>query len=60
VEVYLRQSGEVEAEQGNAFNKAAVYFRINAKLNIRPNPVEGISFVTMLELTNGRHEVFKA
>src|SRR5262245_33891384 len=60
VEVTIRPPTEVEAEKGHEHNRAAVYFRITAALNLRPHKVEGVSFVTMLELTNGRHDVFKA
>jgi type VI secretion system protein ImpF len=60
VEVSLRSPDEVEAEKGHEHNKAAVYFRITASLNLRPHKIEGVSFVTMLELTNGRHDVFKS
>jgi type VI secretion system protein ImpF len=59
VEVSIRSPEEVESEKGHEHNRAAVYFRITAALNLRPHKVEGISFVTMLELTNGRHDVFK-
>jgi type VI secretion system protein ImpF len=59
VEVTLRSPDEVEAEKGHEHNRAAVYFRITAALNLRPHKVEGVSFVTMLELTNGRHDVLK-
>lgn len=60
VEVTLRPPDDVEAEKGHEHNRAAVYFRITASLNLRPHKIEGISFVTMLELTNGRHDVFKS
>jgi type VI secretion system lysozyme-like protein len=60
VEVQIRPAAEVEAEKGHEHNRAAVYFRITAALNLRPHKVEGVSFITMLELTNGRHDVFKS
>ncbi len=59
VEVSIRSPDEVETEKGHMHNRAAVYFRITASLNLRPHKVEGVTFVTMLELTNGRHDVFK-
>jgi type VI secretion system protein ImpF len=60
VEVTIREPDEVEAEKKHEHNRAAVYFRISASLNLRPHKIEGVSFVTMLELTNGRHDVFKS
>lgn len=58
VRVTVRDSEEVAAMKKQDFKKTALYFHIDARLNLDPAPE--VAFESVLELTKGTHEVSKS
>jgi type VI secretion system protein ImpF len=57
VRVTVRDPQEVAEAKKNDYKKTALYFHIEARLNLDPSPE--VAFETMLELTKGTHQVMK-
>jgi type VI secretion system protein ImpF len=57
VRVNVRDPQEVAEAKKQDFKKTALYFHIEARLNLDPAPE--VAFETMLELTKGTHQVTK-
>jgi type VI secretion system protein ImpF len=55
VRVTVRDKDEVAAAMKNDFKRTAMYFHIDARLNLDPAPE--VAFETVLELTKGTHQV---
>jgi type VI secretion system protein ImpF len=57
VRVTVRDPAEVAEAKKNDFKKTALYFHIEARLNLDPAPE--VAFESVLELTKGTHQVLK-
>jgi type VI secretion system protein ImpF len=57
VEVTVRDSDQVAQDLKGEFKRTAMYFHIDARLNLDPAPA--VAFETVLELTKGTHQVMR-